>query len=101
MVKNKSKRLKNSIDKSKRLNYYKTKVNAFITERKEKKMRIDRVKLVSELTKQDMTQKRLAELAGVSRASVNYIKSGKSCSDVVGNKIAAALKVPIEELLEN
>lgn len=101
MVKNKSKRLKNSIDKSKRLNYYKTKANAFITERKEKKMRIDRVKLVSELTKQDMTQKRLAELAGVSRASVNYIKSGKSCSDVVGNKIAVALKVPIEELLEN
>lgn len=64
-------------------------------------MRIDRVKLVSELTRQDMTQKRLAELAGVSRASVNYIKSGKSCSDVVGNKIAAALRVPIEKLLEN
>ena len=64
-------------------------------------MRIDRVKLESELTRQDMTQKRLAELAGVSRASVNYIKSGKSCSDVVGNKIAAALQVPIEKLLEN
>lgn len=64
-------------------------------------MRIDRIKLVSELAKRDMTQKRLAELAGISRASVNYIKSGKSCSDEVGRKIADALNVPIEQLLEN
>lgn len=64
-------------------------------------MRIDRIKLVSELTRQDMTQKKLAELAGISRASVNYIKSGKSCSDEVGRKIADALKVPLETLLEN
>ena len=64
-------------------------------------MRIDRIKLVSELTRQDMTQKRLAELAGISRASVNYIKSGKSCSDEVGRKIADALKVPLETLLED
>ena len=64
-------------------------------------MRIDRIKLVSELARQDMTQKRLAELAGVSRASVNYIKSGKSCSDEVGRRIADALNVPVETLLEN
>ena len=64
-------------------------------------MRIDRVKLVTELTRRDMTQKRLAELAGISRATVNYIKSGKNCSDEVGIKIAAALNVPIELLLEN
>lgn len=64
-------------------------------------MRIDRIKLVSELVRQDMTQKKLAELAGISRASVNYIKSGKSCSDEVGHKIADALKVPIETLLED
>ena len=41
-------------------------------------MRINRVKLVAELTRQDMTQKRLAELAGVSRATVNSIKCGKA-----------------------
>lgn len=64
-------------------------------------MRIDRVKLVTELTRQDMTQKKLAELAGISRATVNYIKCGKNCSDEVGIKIAAALNVPIELLLEN
>lgn len=63
-------------------------------------MRIDRIKLVSELARQDMTQKQLAERAGISRATVNYIKSGKSCSDEVGQKIAITLKVPLETLLE-
>lgn len=63
-------------------------------------MRIDRIKLISELAKRDMTQSKLAELAGVSRATVSYIKSGKSCTDEVGNKIAAALGVPVEKLIE-
>lgn len=54
-------------------------------------MRIDRIKLVTELARQDMTQAKLAELAGISRATVNYIKSGKSCTDEVGHKIAAAM----------
>ncbi len=63
-------------------------------------MRIDRVKLVSELARQDLTQKRLAELSGVSRATINYIRSGKSCTEEIGHKIAKALNVPIEKLLE-
>lgn len=64
-------------------------------------MRIDRYKLINELMRQEMTQGKLAEHAGISRATVNYIKSGKSCSDEVGHKIADALKVPLETLLEN
>ncbi len=64
-------------------------------------MRIDRIKLVAELTRQDMTQAKLAKLAGISRATVNYIKSGKSCSDEVGNKIANALGVPVTTLNQN
>ena len=63
-------------------------------------MRIDRVKLSAELTRRDMTQKRLAERAGVSRTTINYIKSGKSCSDEVGRKIAAALGVDVTEIIE-
>ncbi len=63
-------------------------------------MRIDRVKLVAELTRQDMTQKRLAELAGISRATVNYIKCGKNCSDEIGQRIAKALGVDVTEILE-
>ena len=62
-------------------------------------MRIDRVKLVSELTRQDMTQKRLAELAGVSRATITYIRGGKCCTDEVGHKIARALGVDVTEIM--
>ena len=64
-------------------------------------MRIDRYKLINELMRQEMTQGKLAERAGISRATVNYIKGGKSCSDEVGHKIADALNVPLETLLEN
>lgn len=63
-------------------------------------MRIDRIKLVSELTRRDMTQAKLAELSGVSRATINYIKGGKSCSDEVGKKIAEALGIPVEMFIE-
>lgn len=64
-------------------------------------MRFDRVKFAAELARQDMTQKRLAELSGVSRSTINYIKSGKSCSEEVGQKIAKALKVDVTEILED
>ena len=63
-------------------------------------MRIDRIKLVAELTRRDMTQSKLAELAGVSRATINYIIGGKSCSDEVGIKIAGALGIPVDKLIE-
>lgn len=64
-------------------------------------MRIDRIKLVTELTKRDMTQARLAEQAGVSRATINYIKGGKRCTDEVGEKIAKALGVDVTEIIED
>lgn len=63
-------------------------------------MRIDRVKFVTELARQDMTQKQLAERAGVSRPTINGIKNGRSCSDAVGYKIAAALNVDLKNILE-
>ena len=63
-------------------------------------MRIDRFKLTTELMRQEMTQKQLAEKAGVSRATLNYIKAGKNCSDEIGQKIAKALKVKLSEILE-
>lgn len=63
-------------------------------------MRIDRIKLVAELTRRDMTQKRLSELSGVSRTTINYIKNGKSCTDEIGQKIASALGVDIAKIKE-
>lgn len=63
-------------------------------------MRIDRIKLVTELAKRDMTQKRLAELSGVSRQTINNIRGGKSCTDEIGQKIADALEVKLEKIME-
>ena len=64
-------------------------------------IRIDRIKLITELEKRDMTQKRLAELSGVSRATINYIKGGKRCTDEVGQKIAKALGVDVTVIIED
>lgn len=47
-------------------------------------MRIDKLKLVTELVHQDLTQSQLAEKAGVSRVTISGIKCGRSCSDKVG-----------------
>lgn len=44
--------------------------------------------------------KKLAELSGVSRATVGYIKAGKTCSEEVGNKIAKALGVDVTEIID-
>nr|WP_302136012.1 helix-turn-helix transcriptional regulator [uncultured Schaedlerella sp.] len=63
-------------------------------------MRINRIELTKELIRQDMTQKQLAEKSGISRATVNGIKNGRSCSDSSAIKIADALGIPIELLLE-
>ena len=63
-------------------------------------MRIDRFKLTTELMRQELTQKQLAEISGVSRATINYIKEGKSCSDEIGKKIAKALKVKVTDIIE-
>lgn len=63
-------------------------------------MRIDRVKLVTELARRDMNQKQLAELSGVSRTTINGVKNGRSCSDEVGGKIADALNIDLKKILE-
>ena len=63
-------------------------------------MRINRIKLVTELTKRDMTQLELSKLSGISRTTINFIKNGKSCSDATAGKIAKALNVPVEQLVD-
>lgn len=63
-------------------------------------MKIDGARLAAELVRKRLTQKELAEKAGISRATVSYIKSGKSCSNVVGQAIANALGVELSELIE-
>ncbi len=63
-------------------------------------MRIDRFKLTMIMMQKELTQKALAEKAGISRGTISYIKCGKSCTDEIGNAIAKALCVDVTEILE-
>ncbi|MCL2249108.1 MAG: helix-turn-helix domain-containing protein [Oscillospiraceae bacterium] len=63
-------------------------------------IRIDRVRFVSELKRRNMTQNRLTELSGVSRATLSSVSGGKSVSSDTAQKIADALQLPLEKLLE-
>ena len=54
-------------------------------------MRIDHEKLAIAMIQRDITQKRLAELSGVSRITITAVKGGKSCSRETADKLAAVL----------
>lgn len=64
-------------------------------------MRIDRVKLIAEMARQDMRVQDLSEKATVSRATVTALRGGKSCNANSVRRIAAALGIPVESLLES
>lgn len=63
-------------------------------------MRIDRVKLIAEMARQDMTVNTLVEKSGVSRMTITSVRSGKSCSDQTAAKISKALGVDIREIMK-
>lgn len=63
-------------------------------------MRIDRIKLISEMARQDITIIQLAEKSRVSRVTVSAVRSGKSCSKVSAEKIADGLGLNVDDLLE-
>ena len=63
-------------------------------------MRIDRVKLIAEMARQDLTVKSLAEKSGVSRLTLTNVRGGKSCAESTGKAIARALGVPVESIIE-
>lgn len=63
-------------------------------------MRIDRIKFVTELAKQDLTLVELSKKCGVNRVTLSNIKNGKSCRDEIAIKIAIGLGVDLNKLLE-
>lgn len=42
----------------------------------------------------------LAKASGVSRATISYIRNGKSCKPDIAGKLAEALEVSVEELID-
>lgn len=63
-------------------------------------MRIDRVKLIAEMARQNLKVQELAELAGVSRMTITAIRGGKSCNKNSALHIARALGVDVTEIME-
>ncbi len=64
-------------------------------------MRIDRVKLIAEMARQEIKVYELAKKAGVSRLTITAMRSGKSCTENSVKHVARALGVSAESLLEN
>ena len=54
-------------------------------------MRINRVKLITEMARQEISCKHLAELSGISRVTITNIRGGKSCSKETAERLAAVL----------
>ena len=63
-------------------------------------MRIDRVKLIAEMARQNIRIKDLAEKALVSRVTITAMRGGKSCNANSARRVAQVLGVPLESLLE-
>lgn len=63
-------------------------------------MRINRVKLIAEMARQDLKVKDLAVLASVSRVTITAMRSGKSCSTNSVLHVSKALGVDMSELIE-
>ena len=62
-------------------------------------MRIDRVKLITEMARKRMTVKKLSEITGLSPATIASIRGGKSCTKAVLVVIANALGVAPADLI--
>ena len=63
-------------------------------------MRIDRIKFITELAKQDLTLVELSKRIGVNRVTLSNIKNGKSCKETIAFKIAKGLNVDLNDILE-
>lgn len=63
-------------------------------------MKIDRVKFITELAKQELTLIEFSKKIGVNRATLSRIKNGKSCRDDIAYKIANGLEVSIKDLIK-
>lgn len=64
-------------------------------------MRIDRVKLIAEMARQNITAKALAEKAMISRLTVSAMRNGKSVNENSARRVAAALGITVECLKED
>lgn len=64
-------------------------------------MRIDRLKLITEMARRRITVIDLAARAGLSRATVTAVRCGKSCSEETARKLVSVLGARIADREED
>lgn len=69
------------------------------TYKRGEKMRVNRIKLITLMAEKDLKIYELANISGLSRATISTVKSGKSCTYDTAVKIAKALNVPVTDLI--
>lgn len=62
---------------------------------------VDRIKIISEMARQDITCEELAQKSGVGRSAVWKMRKGQPVWRTTAQHIARALGVPLESLLED
>ena len=62
-------------------------------------MRLDRIKLITQMAKNEISAKSLADEAGVSPTTICSIRAGLSCANKTGRALAKALNVPLADLV--
>ena len=62
-------------------------------------MRIDRVRLITEMAKNKVTQKELAKKCGCSRETIGLACRGIRCSDRTAEAISEVLHVNVKDLM--
>lgn len=63
-------------------------------------MRLDRIKVSLLMAKQLISQASLADKAGVSRQTMSAVMNGRNCRPELLGRIAKALEVEPEEIIE-
>lgn len=64
-----------------------------------KSVPIDRIKVISKMAENRVTGEELAELAGVSRSSVQKMRNGGNVWRTTATHVARALRVPVESIV--
>lgn len=63
-------------------------------------VKLDSDKMILAMAKKQYNCARLANASGVSRATISYIRNGKTCKPDIAGKLAEALDLQVEELIE-
>ena len=63
-------------------------------------MKLDRIKVISEMARQHKTVLELAKISGLSRVTITNIRAGKECNTATAYSLARALNVDVSDLKE-